>query len=55
VKLSWHLNRQASLNFGVGYLFSSDVLEKSMEATGYSTNQSQNHAWLYTMGVDVKF
>ena len=54
-KVSWHLNHQASLSLGVGYLFSSDVLEKSMDATGYTAKQSLNNAWMYTLGVDVKF
>jgi len=53
VKARWLLNKQASINIGVGFLFGSDILKNSMLANG--DNRDKSGSELYTIGLDVKF
>jgi hypothetical protein len=53
LKARWLLNKQASINIGVGFLFSSDVLKDSMLAN--SDNRDKTGSQLYTIGLDLKF
>jgi hypothetical protein len=53
LKARWLLNKQASINIGVGFLFSSDVLKDSMLVNG--DNRDKNGSQMYTIGLDVKF
>lgn len=55
IKAKWHLNKQASINLGIGYLFSSTILENSMLANGASDDRALSKTFLYTLGVDLKF
>jgi hypothetical protein len=53
LKARWLLNKQASLNFAVGFLFSSDILKDSMLVDGAS--KAKSSAMMYTLGADLKF
>jgi hypothetical protein len=53
LKARWLLNKQASINFGVGLLFSSDILKDSMLANG--DNRDKTSSQMYTIGMDLKF
>lgn len=54
-KVRWHLNKQASISFGLAYLFSSSILEESMIADGFSSSDAEETTYLYTLGVDLRF
>jgi hypothetical protein len=55
LKAEWILTKQASLNFGVGFLFGSEVLENSMDTAGAVASKSEKNAILYTLGAMLKF
>ena len=55
MKARWHLNKQATLQFGIAYLFSSGILEDAMLGAGYPSSKADNSTFLYTLGVNVKF
>ncbi len=52
VKARWTLTKQASLQAGVAFLMSSDILEQSMAA---SNSHQDDSAMLYTVGADLRF
>ena len=54
-KVRWHLNKQASISFGLAYLFSSSILEESMIADGFPSSDAEETTYLYTLGVDLRF
>ncbi|HXG60897.1 MAG TPA: hypothetical protein VNO22_05970 [Planctomycetota bacterium] len=53
VKARWILTKQASLHGAIAFLFSSDVVEQSMEDLGISN--PDDGAILYTIGADLRF
>ena len=53
LKARWILNKQASINIGVGLLFSSDVLKDSMLINGDTKDKTSSQ--MYTLGMDLKF
>ena len=53
IHVRWILTKQASLHLGLGFLFSSDVLKDSMQASAGS--DAKNHAIEYVLGADLKF
>ncbi|HXX93946.1 MAG TPA: hypothetical protein VEN81_09945 [Planctomycetota bacterium] len=53
LKARWLLNKQASINVGVGFLFSSDILKYSMLTNG--DNRDKTGSEMYTIGLDVRF
>ena len=54
-KVTWALTKQASLHFGIGFLFDSKILEDSMDAAGASASKSKTRAIEYVLGADLKF
>ncbi len=55
VRANWHLNKQASIGLGFAYLFGSNILEDSMSAAGAPTNRDEKSAFMYTLGLDLRF
>lgn len=53
VKARWILTKQASLHGAIAFLFSSDVVEQSMEDT--VARGPDDSAILYTLGADLRF
>jgi hypothetical protein len=53
LKARWILNKQASINIGVGFLFGSDVLKDSMLINGDAKDKTGSQ--MYTLGMDLKF
>jgi hypothetical protein len=53
VRARWILNKQAAITALFAYLTGSDVLKESMG--GSANPDSEDHAMLYTLGVDLKF
>jgi hypothetical protein len=54
-RVTWVLTKQAELHFGLGFLFSSKVLERSMDDAGASTSKSKSRAIEYVLGADLRF
>jgi hypothetical protein len=53
VKARWILTKQASIHGAIAFLFSSDVVEQTMEDWGAAN--PDDSAILYTLGVDLRF
>lgn len=53
VKARWLLTKQASLHAAIALLFSSDVVEQSLEDAG--ARDPDDSAILYTLGADLRF
>ncbi len=55
VKAEWVLTKQASLNFGVGFLLASDILNDSMQVGGATAKKADKTGIEYVLGAMLKF
>jgi hypothetical protein len=53
-RASYHLNKQAALKFGLGYLWDSRLLKESLLQVPNNPHAKAS-AWLMTLGVDLSF
>jgi hypothetical protein len=53
--LRWSMMKQLTLRVDAAFLFGSDVLERSMEATSPNNPDAEDNTMLLVMGLDLKF
>jgi hypothetical protein len=52
INARWILTKQASIHFGIGFLFSSSVMKDTIQADG---GDAKSTAIMYVLGADLKF